>query len=282
MEQSLENESQQPKKELSKKDVTRSFWRWTFFSHANYNYERLEATGLVHSLSPIIKKLYADDPQEYQNALKRHMAFFNTEPHFGGIICGMVIAMEEDRANGAPITDDAINGIKTGLMGPFAGIGDTLWQGTLTPILLAFGVSLGAEGNLMGPVVYGLLMFGIMFSLAYFVWMQGYKMGKAGIEKILSSNILQYLITGASAMGAIVLGALTANFVSVSSPFVIKVGAVKLGLQEDILDKLFKGILPLGITLLTLYLLKNRKMKSTRVMLLLVAIGVLFGAFNIF
>ena len=70
MEQSLENESQQPKKELSKKDVTRSFWRWTFFSHANYNYERLEATGLVHSLSPIIKKLYADDPQEYQNALK--------------------------------------------------------------------------------------------------------------------------------------------------------------------------------------------------------------------
>lgn len=210
------------------------------------------------------------------------MSFFNTEPHFGGIICGMVIAMEEDRANGAPITDDAINGIKTGLMGPFAGIGDTLWQGTLTPILLAFGVSLGAEGNLMGPVVYGLLMFGIMFSLAYFVWMQGYKMGKAGIEKILSSNILQYLITGASAMGAIVLGALTANFVSVSSPFVIKVGAVKLGLQEDILDKLFKGILPLGITLLTLYLLKNRKMKSTRVMLVLVAIGVLFGAFNIF
>lgn len=282
MEQPMENETKLPRKELSKKDVARSFWRWTFFSHANYNYERLEATGLVHALSPIIKKLYADNPEEYKNALKRHMAFFNTEPHFGGVICGMVIAMEEDRANGAPITDDAINGIKTGLMGPFAGIGDTLWQGTLTPILLAFGVSLGSEGNLMGPIVYGLLMFGIMFSLAYGVWMQGYKMGKAGIEKILSSNILQYLITGASAMGAIVLGALTANFVSVSSPFVIKVGSVELGLQEDILDKLFKGILPLGITLLTLYLLKNRKLKSTTVMLILVVIGVVFGALNIF
>lgn len=282
MEQPMENETKLLRKELSKKDVARSFWRWTFFSHANYNYERLEATGLVHALSPIIKKLYADNPEEYKNALKRHMAFFNTEPHFGGVICGMVIAMEEDRANGAPITDDAINGIKTGLMGPFAGIGDTLWQGTLTPILLAFGVSLGSEGNLMGPIVYGLLMFGIMFSLAYGVWMQGYKMGKAGIEKILSSNILQYLITGASAMGAIVLGALTANFVSVSSPFVIKVGSVKLGLQEDILDKLFKGILPLGITLLTLYLLKNKKLKSTTVMLILVVIGVVFGALNIF
>ncbi|MBL1229684.1 PTS system mannose/fructose/sorbose family transporter subunit IID [Enterococcus sp. BWB1-3] len=282
MEQATENEGSEVRKELSKKDVAKSFWRWTFFSHANYNYERLEATGLVHAFSPIIKKLYADNPEEYRNALKRHMAFFNTEPHFGGVICGMVIAMEEDRANGAPITDDAINGIKTGLMGPFAGIGDTLWQGTLTPILLAFGVSLGSEGNLMGPLVYGLMMFGIMFSLAYFVWMQGYRMGKTGIEKILSSNILQYLITGASAMGAIVLGALTANFVSVSSPFVIKVGTVELGLQEDILDKLFKGILPLGITLLTLYLLKNRKMKSTTVMLILVVIGVVFGAANIF
>lgn len=280
--EAIEEKNKEPIKKLTKKDVVKSFWRWTFFSHANYNYERLEATGLVFALSPIIKKLYGDNPDEFKKAIKRHMEFFNTEPHFGGIICGMVIAMEEDRANGAPIADDAINGIKTGLMGPFAGIGDTLWQGTLTPILLAFGVSIGAQGNLLGPIVYGVLMFGIMFSIAYFVWMQGYKLGKVGIEKILKSNILQYLITGASAMGAIVLGALTATFVSVSSPFVIKVGSVKLGLQADILDKLFKGILPLGITLLTLYLLKTRKMKSTSVMLILAFIGIVFGALRIF
>ncbi|MBP1042296.1 PTS system mannose/fructose/sorbose family transporter subunit IID [Vagococcus sp. BWB3-3] len=268
-------------KKLEKREVARSFWRWTFFSHANYNYERLEATGLVHALSPIIKKLYQDDPAEFKQSLKRHMSFFNTEPHFGGVIVGMVIAMEEDRANGAPITDEAINGIKTGLMGPFAGIGDTLWQGTLTPILLAFGISLGAEGNLMGPVVYGLLMFGIMWSIAYFAWMKGYELGKAGIEKVLGGNFLQQIITGASAMGAIVLGALSASFVSVSSPFIIKVGQVELGLQADILDKLFKGILPLGITLLTLFLLKNRQMKSTKVMLILVGIGILFGVLNL-
>ena len=116
------------RKQLSKKDVVRAFWRWTFFSHANYNYERLEATGLVHSYKHVIKKLYGDNPEEYKACIQRHMQFFNTEPHIGGVIPGIVLAMEEERANGAPITGEAINGVKTGLMGPFAGIGDTLWQ----------------------------------------------------------------------------------------------------------------------------------------------------------
>ena len=100
-------------------------------------------------MAPIIEKLYGDDPEEYKAALERHMEFYNTEPHFGGVINGMVIAMEEQRANGAEISDEAINGIKTGLMGPFAGIGDTLWQGTLTPILLSIGISLSAGGSLL-------------------------------------------------------------------------------------------------------------------------------------
>ncbi|MBE6083430.1 MAG: PTS system mannose/fructose/sorbose family transporter subunit IID [Tissierellaceae bacterium] len=266
---------------LSKKDIVKSFWRWTFFSHANYNFERLEATGLVYALSPILKKLYKNDPDEFKAAIQRHMEFFNTEPHFGGVIIGMVIAMEENRANGAPISDEAINGIKTGLMGPFAGIGDTLWQGTLTPILLAFGVSLGSQGNLLGPVVYGLLMFGIMYSIAYYVWMQGYKLGKEGIEKVLKGNLLKNIITGASAMGAIVLGALSASFVKVTTPVVFHMGKVSLALQEDVLDKLFLGLLPLGTTLLTLYLLKNKQMKSTTVMLILILIGTVLGILGI-
>lgn len=208
--------AEEKKKQLSKKDVVKAFWRWTFFSHANYNYERLEATGLVFSFKHVIKKLYGDDPEAYKACIQRHMQFFNTEPHIGGVIPGIVLAMEEERANGAPITDEAINGVKTGLMGPFAGIGDTLWQGTLTPILLAFGVSIGSKGNLMGPLVYTLLMFGIMFPVAYICWMKGYSLGKEGIEKILGGNQLQMLITGASAMGAIVInicnGAMFSNY----------------------------------------------------------------------
>lgn len=269
-------------KKLSKGDVVKAFWKWTFFSHANYNYERLEATGVVHSMSHIIKKLYGDDPEEYKACIKRHMMFYNTEPHIGGIINGMVLAMEEKRANGAPITDEVINGVKTGLMGPFAGIGDTLWQGTLTPILLAFGISLGIQGNLMGPLVYTVLMFGIMLPLAYFMWMKGYELGHTGIQSVLSGNLLKSIITGASAMGAMVLGSLSASFVNVTSPLVITIGAVKLNLQTDILDKLLLNLMPLAITLGTLYLLKNRKMRSTTVLIILMLLGAIGGAIGLF
>jgi PTS system mannose-specific IID component len=120
-------------------------------------------------------------------------------------------------------------------------------------------------------------MFGIMFPVSYFCWMKGYDSGKDGIEKLLSGNQLQQIIMGASAMGAIVLGALSAQFVAVSTPVVIKIGAVQLGLQADVFDKLFVGILPLTVTLLTLFLLKNKQLKATTVMAILVGVGVVTG-----
>lgn len=279
MEQELSNNDNN--KKLSKKDVFKSFLRWTFFSHANYNYERLQATGVVHCLAPILKKLYGNDKEELKAAIKRHMLFYNTEPHFGGVINGMFIAMEEERANGADITDEAINGVKTGLMGPFAGIGDTLWQGTLTPILLAFGISLGIKGNLMGPILYTILMFGTMLPIAYYMWMTGYKLGRSGIHKILESNLLKRVMIGASTMGAIVLGALSAQFVSLSTPVIIKVGEGEMALQADILDKLILNLLPLSVTLLTLYLLKKQK-KPTTVLGLLMALGAIGGIIGLF
>lgn len=278
----MSTEAKVTEKKLSKKDVVKAFWRWTFFSHANYNYERLEATGVVHSMKHVIKKLYGDDPEAYKACIKRHMMFYNTEPHIGGVINGMFLAMEEERANGAEITDEAINGVKTGLMGPFAGIGDTLWQGTLTPILLAFGISLGIQGNLMGPLLYTILMFGTMLPLAYFMWMKGYELGQTGIQKVLGGNLLKSIIMGASAMGAMTLGALASGFVSLSTPTVIKIGEVQLALQADIFDKLLLNILPLGLTLGTLYLLKNKKMKSTTVLLIIMVVGAVGGFLGLF
>ena len=82
-------------------------------------------------------------------------------------------------------------------------------------------------------------------------------------------------------MGAVVLGALAANYVTVSSSLTITVGAAQLALQGDILDKLLLGLIPLAITLLTWWLLKAKKMKSIRVMLILIALGLVLGALGI-
>ena len=262
---------------LSKKDVWKAFLKWTFFSHSNYNYERLQASGILQSMSHIPEKLYPGNKEEQKKFMQRHMSFYNTEPHFGGIINGMVLAMEEERANGADIDDDAINNIITGLMGPMAGIGDTLWQGTLQPIALAVGISIASGGNVIDALVFALIMAAVMYPIAYFMYMKGYTTGKAGVEAILSGGKMKQLIQAASIMGATVLGSLTANYVSATSKMKIQIGASKLMLQTDILDKLLKGGVPLGITLLTLYLLKNKQMKSTTVMLVLVVIGLICG-----
>lgn len=268
---------EETKVQLSRSDVLKTYWKWTFFSHSNYNYERLQGSGVLQSMSHIPQKLYPDNKEERIKFMKRHMMFYNTEPHIGGIVNGMVLAMEEERANGVEITDDAINSVKTGLMGPMAGVGDTLWQGTLQPILLAVGISIASTGSVMGAIVFALLMFGIMTSIGYGMFMKGYTTGKTGVEAIMSGGKMKQLISAASIMGATVLGSLTANYVTATSTMSIVVGETSLLLQEDILDQLLVGAVPLGITLGTLYLLKNKQMKSTHVMAILAIIGAVLG-----
>ena len=128
---------------LSKKDLNKAIWRWQFFSHANYNYERLQASSFALSMIPIVKKLYPNDKEKQVEAIQRHLGFFNTEPNFGAVIHGITVAMEEEKSDGAPISEEAINSIKVGLMGPLAGLGDTLTQGTIIPLLLAIGINFG-------------------------------------------------------------------------------------------------------------------------------------------
>lgn len=266
-----------PKVGLTRADVQRSFWLWTFFSHANYNYERLQGTAFAHAMTPIIRKLYRD-PEDIKAALKRHLVFFNTEPNVGGIIHGATIAMEEQRANGAPIDDDAINSFKTGLMGPLAGVGDSITQGTITPILLSIGISLAAAGNALGPVLYLVLEVGIMLALAYFMWMQGYDRGRAGVTDLLRSGLLDRYLTGAGVLGNMVMGALAYQFVHIFLTWTIGIpvgdGQVKnFDFTKDLFNAILPGLLPLAFVLLTWWLIARRGVSPIRLLLIYVVIA---------
>ncbi len=243
---------------LERRDVFRAWLTWLFFSHANYNFERLQATGFAHSMIPIIRKLY-HTPEDIKAALQRHLVFFNTQPDFGGVIHGMVIAMEEERASGADVSDEAINGVKTGLMGPMAGIGDTLQQGTIIPIFLAIGISLGRDGNLLGPLLYLIVIAGVIWGLGWYIWLQGYLRGRVALTNFLQSGVLQQVITGASILGLVVMGALTVQFVTLSTPLVLRLGQSSLAIQGQVFDQLLPRLLPLGITLLFWFLLQKRR-----------------------
>jgi PTS system mannose-specific IID component len=275
-----------PTVKLERSDVRRAFWLWTFFSHANYNYERLQGTAFAQAMVPIIKKLYTD-PEEIKAALKRHLVFFNTEPNVGGVIHGAVIAMEEQRANGADIDDDAINSVKSGLMGPLAGVGDTISQGTITPILLSVGISLAAgnpsivgDGNPLGSILYFVLEVGIMLGLAYFFWFQGYDRGREGVTTLLRSGALDRLVVGAGALGNLVLGALAFQFIHVYLTLTIPAGDEKYEIIE-ILNQVMPNLLPLLFVLLTWWLIARRHV-SPILLLAVYFVVAMVGAFPFF
>lgn len=271
---------------LERSDVFRAWLTWLFFSHANYNYERLQATGFAHSMLPIIRKLY-HNPEDVKAALQRHLVFFNTQPDFGGVIHGMVIAMEEERAAGVPVTDEAITGVKTGLMGPMAGIGDTLQQGAIIPIFLAIGISLGKTGNLLGPLLYLIIIAATIWGIGWFVWLQGYLRGREALTNFFQSGVLQEVITGASILGLVVMGALTVQFVSLSTPLVLLIGGTSLAIQSQVLNQFMPLLLPMGVTLLFWYLLQKKHVHPLWLIggtILIIFFGSLpfFGTFGFF
>ncbi len=263
--------STEPALRLTRGDLIRSWALWTFFAHANYNYERLQGTGFAHAMTPIIKRLYFTE-DEIRAALKRHLVFFNTEPNFGNVVHGTVIAMEEQRANGAAIDDDAINSVKSGLMGPMAGIGDTLSQNTITPILLALGIGIAggqaggttvptlsnAVGNPLGAILYTVAISVVIVAIGYTAWMQGYARGRSFVTEILRSGTIDRVLIGAGVLGNMVLGALAATFVVVNLAPTVNIAGAQMNLQAAIIDPLFPGALALGLVLMTWWLLRRQ------------------------
>ena len=254
---------------VTRGQLLRSWLNWLIFSHACYNYERMQGLGVAHAMAPIIRALY-HTKEDIAAALKRHLVFFNTEPQAGAVIHGAVIAMEEERANGADISDEAINAVKCGLMGPLSGLGDSITQGLITPILLALGIGLAAEGNLAGPILYFVLESAAIIGMSYLLWMQGYQWGRAAVEKLLAGGLMQRLTEAASVLGLMVVGGLAARQVSLSTVASVVVGKQTVALQADVLDKIMKGLLPLALTLIVWWLLSQRRSP-------LVIIGVIFS-----
>jgi mannose PTS system EIID component len=266
---------------LTKKDVNHSYWIWQFFSHANYNYERMQGGSFAACMSPIIHKLYPKKQDEVQG-LQRHLVFFNTNPNFGTLIHGATIAMEEQRANGAEISDEAINSVKTGLMGPLAGIGDTLDQGIIIPIVVALGISIAKAGNVFGSLLVLILLPLILMLIAHYFYIKGYQLGGTAVANVLSGGKMQRLIGAASILGCTVMGGLISSYVSLGTTIKFNVGADTFDLQTQLFDAIMPNLLPLLVTLGVFALMRKTKLSSLKVMLILIVIAFVGGVIGIF
>ena len=211
------------KLQLSKSDRQKVWWRSTFLQ-GSWNYERMQNLGWAYALIPAIKKLYTSK-EDRAAALERHLEFFNTHPYVAAPIIGVTLALEEERANGAEIDDTAIQGVKIGMMGPLAGVGDPVFWFTVRPILGALGASLAMAGNIVGPLLF---FFGWNIIRMAFLWYTqelGYKAGSE-ITKDLSGGIIQKITKGASILGMFILAVLVERWVSIT--FTVNLPATQL------------------------------------------------------
>ena len=269
---------------LDKKTIKKSWFRWIMFNQANYNYERMQGTGFCHAMLPIIEKLYPDDAQKRAERMKLHLNFFNTEPQWGACIIGLTAALEEKKAQGSDeISDDMITSIKSSLMGPLAGIGDTIDGGVITPLLLTLFIGISKSGNILGPIGYIVVEATIMWSIYWFSYKLGYEKGSEAIVSLLESGKINKLILGASVMGCMVLGGLVGNFVTLKTALSFDVGGeAPFVLQEQLFDLILPGMLPLLLTLFCYWLITKKNVSSMKVILLVFAIGLVGGLLGIF
>ena len=254
---------------LTKKDINKAAWSYIFFAQATQNFERMMGLAFCHIMEPVLKKLYQDKPDEYQKALQRHMQFYNTEPQLGALIPGITIAMEEARAQGEDVSEELIVNTKNALMGPFAGIGDSMLIGTYNPILLSIAMSMCLQdGNPMGPIFFCATWLITVVGMQLYLFHKGYDMGIGAANTFFTQKALADQITmGLTMMGLMVIGGVAATTVKANIIFRFVSGEMTISLQESIFNKIMPGVLPLILTLISWYLLDKKKWSAAKLIL---------------
>ena len=291
---------------LSKKDRMDVCWRHQFLQ-GSWNYERMQNGGWCYSIIPAIKKLYSKE-EDRAAALKRHLEFYNTHPYVSAPVMGVTLALEEERANGMPVDDQTVQGVKVGMMGPLAGVGDPVFWFTVRPILGALGASLALSGSIVGPLLLFVVWNLVRIAFLWYTQEFGYKVGTS-IAKDMSGGLLGKVTEGASILGMFIIGALVQRWVSISfTPVVSQVtqseGAyidwnklpkgtagikealsqynslggnglnqVKVTTLQQNLDQLIPGLAALLLTLLCCYLLK-KKVSPIAIIIALFVVGI--------
>ena len=262
---------------LTKGDILSTYFRSTFLL-GSFNFERMQSMGFCVSMMPTINRLYSKK-EDQAAALKRHLEFFNTQPWVGSAIMGVTAAMEQERANGAKDVDDAaISGVKVGLMGPLAGVGDPIFWGTLRPVLAALGAGIALTGSILGPLLFFILINVIRAVTRWYGFKYGYEKGTE-IVSDMGGGRLQKITQGASILGLFVMGSLVSKWTSINVPLELTRYKNQLGEEvvvtlQGVLNDLLPGLLALLLTFLCMYLLR-KKVNAMVIIFGLFGVGIL-------
>lgn len=263
---------------ITKTELNKVFWR-SHLSQISHNYERMQSLSSLYALSPVIDKLYEGKPvEEKKEAYRRHLLFYNSHPMLNPTIYGITAAVEEstdEEEKDSPIA------IKTSLMGPLAGLGDGLLNFTWFPIAGSIGASFALQGSLLGPLLMFVIINALYIPLRYYGVHVGYRQGRELLMGEKGKSTLDRISNMANVIGVTVGAALITTTVRVNLGLTMGEGETLLDFQE-ILDSIVPNLLPLIITLISLWLVKKSDGKWTvRIIFSIIFLSILLSAFGV-
>ena len=271
-------------KKLSKKALNKSFHNWYYGHLTCFSQEHMQTFGYLCAMLPLVEELY-DNEDDKAKAMNTYTAFFNTEPQLGSVIVGITAGLEEARAGGQEDVDgETINGLRAGLMGPIAGIGDSLVVGTVIPILLGIAMGMSTGGSPLGALFYIVVWNLFAYFGMRFMYFKGYELGGKAVDFLIGTQG-EALRDAITTLGGIVIGAVSATWVSVTTSLELvnqATGEAYVVLQDQ-LDAVFPGLLNTIFIIFCWFLMSKKRMSPIKVMLLLVLIaflGVVVGFFD--
>lgn len=265
---------------LTKKDLNKIFLR-SYCYECSYNYVRQQHMGFIWSMAPALKKIYKDDPEGLAEACKRQISFFNTTPQIAPWVVGIETALEEENHKSGDNMGEVVSAVKTSLMGPISVIGDTMFlTGGFRLLAPTIGAALAVQGNWLAIPIF-LLIFNIPHFLSrYFGIHLGYQWGSSFFDKVMASGLINKVTEVCYILGLTMIGAVSAGYVAVSTPLAYGSGDAAVTVQ-GILDLLFLNMLPLGVIMMCLWLMKKKNIPAHWLIFLLMIIGIIGGALGI-
>lgn len=259
---------------LTKKDFNQINRRSLFAYQLGWNYERMQASGYLYTILPQLRKIYGDGTPELKEMMKTHTQFFNTSNFFNTIIMGIDIAMEEKEKVKAK---DSVQGLKVGLMGPFAAIGDSIFASLIPTIFGALAANMAINGNPIGAFIWLAAQIAVMV----FRWKQLEFAYKEGVSLVTTmQHRLENLTNAATLLGVFMVGALVATMIKVKFAWMPHIGKLTIDVQNNI-DMILPKLLPLGIVLAIYWLLGRNKMSSTKAIFIVLVVSIILSAFGI-
>ena len=261
-----------PAQNLDKKTLNKMVWR-SLNLQASFNYERMQAAGWLYCIIPGLEKIHTDK-EDLKLSMAHNLEFFNTHPFLVTFVMGIVLSMEQQKAD-----INTIRAVRVAAMGPLGGIGDAIFWFTLVPIAAGICSNMAISGSIAGPILFLLIFNAVQFAVRFFLMGWSYKLGSAAIG-ILTANAKEFT-RAASMLGVFIVGALTSNYGGTTVALTIANGESPIVIQS-ILDGVLPKMIPLALTLMCYFLMKKKGFTPVKCIALLLVIGLVGGAIGLF